>query len=299
MMRAHDIRYLTAEGFRNTWHNRFMALASVGVLVCCLLLTGFAYMVFVNINHLFQSAVEQNVVAVFLDPELETEAVQSVGDELKKMDNIAKVDFVSKDEMLERYKEELSKESYEDLKQNNPMPDSYFVSLKDLEKFDPTMKALESLNGVEDVNYDGDLAQMLTNVRNLVLGIGGTVILVLLVVSLFIISNTIKLTVHNRRLEIYIMKSVGATDSFVRFPFVVEGMVLGLFAGALSYGLLYLLYSLLVRNVFTGVLWSLVPFNAVWMPVLVGFMVGGILIGMSGSAISMRRYLRQEGSLRI
>ncbi len=299
MMRAHDVRYLMREGFRNTWHNRFMALASVGVLVCCLLLTGFAYMVFVNIDHLFQTAYEQNVVAVFLDTKLQDDAVSRLGDELSGMDNVARVEYISKEERLERYADEMDTAAYEGFKQNNPLQDTYMVSLKDLEQFEPTVKAIESIAGVEDISYDGDIAATLTRVRGLVLGIGGAIIVVLLAVSLFIISNTIKLTVHNRRLEIYIMKSVGATDSFVRFPFVVEGIILGLLSGVVGYGILWGLYSLLVQNFATGIFWKLVAFNEVWLPVLLGFVFGGTFIGVCGSAISMSRYLKQEGSLRI
>ncbi len=299
MMRAHDIRYLMGEGLRNTWHNRFMALASVGVLVCCLLLTGFAYMVFVNIDHLFQTAYEQNVVAVYLDTSLQEDAVTKVGDDLMAMDNVAKIEFISKEEMLERFDGEMDSVAYESLKENNPLQDTYIVSLKDLEQFEPTLESIEQMAGVEDVSYDGDIAAMLTRVRSLVLGIGGAIIVVLLAVSLFIISNTIKLTVYNRRLEIYIMKSVGATDSFVRFPFVVEGVVLGVVAGALSFGFIWLLYSQLVQNLATGMLWKLVPFEEMWRQILIGFFAGGIFVGMSGSAISMSRYLNKEGSLRV
>ncbi len=298
-MKLHDVRYLVREGFRNTWHNRLMAFASVGVLVCCLLLTGFAYMVFVNINHLFQTAYEQNVVAVYLERTLEADEVNRLGDELRSTDNVASVEFRSKDEMLDLYAGEMGPEAFEGLREDNPLQDTYIVSLTDLEQLDDTVKVLKSKKGVEEVTYDGDIAQMLTRVRGLVLGIGGIVIVVLLIVSLFIISNTIKLTVHNRRLEIYIMKSVGATDGFVRFPFVVEGMVLGVFSGAVSYGMLWALYTSLVQNFSTGVLWKLVPFDEVWLPILIGFMVGGTLIGVSGSAISMSRYLKREGSLRI
>ena len=299
MMRMHDVRYLVREGFRNTWYNRFMALASIGVLICCLLLTGFAYLVFVNIDHMFQTAYEQNVVAVYMQTDLSDEAVTKFGDDLLGLDNVADVEFVSKEEMLSRFDGEMDEAAYESLKENNPLQDAYIVSLKDLELFETTLNTIKGMSGVEDVSYDGGVAQTLTRVRSVVLGIGGAIIVVLLVVSLFIISNTIKLTVYNRRLEIYIMKSVGATDGFVRFPFVVEGVILGFMAGIVSYGLLYLLYSQLVFNFSTGVLWSLVPFGEVWSHLLIGFMAGGILVGMGGSAISMSRYLKQEGSLRI
>ncbi len=299
MMHAHDVRYLVREGFRNTWHNRFMALASIGVLVCCLLLTSFSYLVFVNIDELFQNAYEQNVVAVYLHTDLDDAAVDAIGETLKTTDNVAKVDFISKEEYLERFNEEMGEAAFEGLLADNPLQDTYIVSLKDLERFDGTLTAIRGITGVEDISYDGDIANTLTRVRGVVLGIGGAIILVLLAVSLFIISNTIKLTVYSRRLEIYIMKSVGATDGFVRFPFVVEGVILGFVAGVLGYALLWLLYSQLVQNFATGVLWSLVPFSSVWGRLLIGFMGGGMFVGVCGSVISMSRYLKQEGSLRI
>ncbi len=297
-MRTHDVQYLVKEGFRNTWQNRFMALASIGVLICCLLLTGFSYLLFVNIDHMFQTAYEQNVVAVFLDVDMEEDAVARMGDTLREMDNLADVTFISKEEALERYGEDLPPETYESLKEENPLQDTYLVSLEDLEIFEDTLDDIQALDGVEDVSYDGDIAATLTRIRTMVLGIGGAIIVVLLVVSLFIIANTIKLTVYNRRLEIYIMKSVGATDGFVRFPFIVEGILLGLIAGGVGYGLIYLLYSQLVKSLDLGLFVSLVPFGEVWVVLLIGFLAGGILVGMCGSAISMSKYLKHEGGLR-
>lgn len=300
MMRANDLKYLVGEGLRNTWRNRFMALASVGVLIICLLLTGFSYLIFVNIDHLFQTAYEQNVVAVYLDDGLEDEAAAQVGERLRTLSNVAKVSFISKEESLERYSENLPPEIYESYQgEENPLPDTYIVSLEDLDNFQATLTAIEQVEGVESVSYDGDIATTLSRVRRVVLAVGGTLILVLLAVSLFIIVNTIKLTVYSRRLEIYIMKSVGATDSFVRLPFIVEGVLMGLLAGGVGYGVIFLLYRWLGQKFSFGVLLSLVPFRAVWLPLLIGFLVGGVLVGVCGSAISMNKYLKQEGSMRI
>lgn len=299
MMRSHEMRYLIREGCRNTWQNRFMALASIGVLISCLLMTGFSYLVFVNIDHLFQTAYEQNVVAVYLDEGLTAAETDAVGARLNALSNVAQTRFISKEEALSRYGEDLPPETYQSLQgEDNPLPDTYIVSLHDLSEFESTLRQIRGIGGVEDVSYDGDIAAVLTKVRRMVLGIGSVIVAVLLAVSLFIIANTIKLTVYNRRLEIYIMKSVGATDGFVRFPFVVEGVILGFLAGGFSYGLLYVLYSYLVKNFTLGVLMSLVPFSAVWGRLLLGFLAGGVLVGMCGSAISMNRYLKQEGSIR-
>ena len=299
-MKPHELQYLIKEGCRNTWQNRLMALASVGVLVCCLLLTGFSYLIFVNVDKMFQNAYEQNVVAVYLDSDQTDLQVAEVGITLRNMSNVSKADFLSKEEFLAQYGDALQDNTMESFEgDNNPLPDTYIVSMKDLSLFQQTVDEIAALDGVEEVSYDANTAQILTRVRQVVLAIGGSVILVLLVVSLFIIVNTIKLTVYNRRLEIYIMKSVGATDSFVRFPFVVEGLLLGLVAGTVGFALIALLYHTLMKNcVFNNPLLTLVPFADQWRPLLLGFLVGGMLVGVCGSAISMSKYLKQEGSMR-
>ena len=184
--------------------------------------------------------------------------------------------------------------------ENNPLPDTYIVSLKELTLFQQTLDEIGAIPGVEEVSYDADTAETLTAVRRVVLAAGGCIVVVLLIVSLFIIVNTIKLTVHNRRLEIYIMKSVGATDGFIRFPFVVEGLLVGATAGAVGYGLISLLYYTAMKNfTFENPLLALVPFNTQWLPLLIGFLGGGMLVGVCGSVISMTKYLKQEGGLRL
>ena len=300
-MRLHDIRYLVREGCRNTWQNRLMALASVGVLICCLLLTGFSYLVFVNVDNMFQNAYEQNVVAVYIHSDRDDAAVAAIGQQLETMNNVASVEYLSKEDFLAQYTDALEDTTMESfMGEENPLPDTYIVSLTDLSLFQQTLDDIAAIDGVEEASYDAKTAETLTKVRRVVLGVGGAIIAVLLVVSLFIIANTIKLTVYNRRLEIYIMKSVGATDSFVRFPFIVEGILLGITAGGAGYGLIYLLYSSMVRNFdFGNPLLSLLPFEAEWLTLLIGFLVGGVFVGVVGSAISMGKYLRKEGSDRI
>ncbi len=300
-MKMHDIRYLIAEGCRNTWQNRLMALASVGVLICCLLLTGFSYMVFVNVDNMFQNAYEQNVVAVYLYSDTDDTGVEAVGTRLNDMTNVASVEFLSKEDFLMQYTDALEDTTLDSFTgEDNPLPDTYIVSLVDLSLFQETLDTITAMDEVEEVSYDAQTAATLTKVRRVVLGVGGAIIGVLLIVSLFIIANTIKLTVYNRRLEIYIMKSVGATDSFVRLPFIIEGILLGLTAGGVGYGLIYALYRAMEKNFdFGNPLLSLLPFSAEWLPLLIGFLAGGVFVGVCGSAISIGKYLRQEGSDRI
>ena len=300
-MKFHQFFHLIRESFRNTWQNRLMALASVGVLVCCLMLTGFAYLIYVNVEQVFQNAVEQNKVAVYLDITLSDYQVMRVGQKLENIENIDDIRFLSKEEFLAQYNDALSDETMDSFEgENNPLPDTYMITMKDLSLFRETLREIEAISGVDEASYDADTAEVLSRVRNVVLAIGGGVIGVLLLVSLFIIVNTIKLTVHNRRLEIYIMKSVGATDGYVRFPFVVEGLLLGMIAGGVGYGLIALLYQMLLDNLtFDNPLLKLVPFSHQWSVLLIGFLAGGMLVGVCGSAISMSKYLKQEGSERI
>lgn len=298
-MKWSSFQYLIREGFRNLWQNRFMAAASIGVLVSCLLLTGGAYLAFVNIDNMFDWVYEQNVVVAFVDDTVAESDVAALEEKLEGINNVVGVDFLSKEDTLLRMQESLPPALFESLKgENNPLQHSYIITFGDLSKFDSTLQQVEGVEGIASVSYSGDLAATLTRVRQVILTVGGWIIAVLLLVSLFIISNTIKLTVYSRRLEIYIMKSVGATDAFIRFPFAVEGMVMGLLSGGLAYGIMYYLYNKLAASVSFGPMLGLVSFSRgyLWLILLVGFLVAGLLTGVLGSVISMSRYLKTEGS---
>ena len=297
-MKVVSMRYLLREGFRSIWSNRFMSLASVFVLFACLLLAGVAYMTFVNIDGAFQHIYEQNVVVIYAAPDASDFAVSNLGSDLRETDNVETVEFRSGEEVLESLADRFSAELYEQMK-NDPayLQDSYIVTFTDVEKFEETVEVIKSLNAVEDVEYSGGVAEMLTQVRSIVLGAGVWMIALLLVISLFIIVNTIKLTVHNRRLEIRIMKSVGATDSFIRIPFVIEGTVLGIVAGVLAFLLLFFAYDRLCAGFNTGVLFGLAPFADMWAVLLPGTLLAGAVTGAVGSALAIHRYLHKEGGL--
>ncbi len=300
-MKLSSLRYLTREGLRSIWQNRFMAIASVAVLVACLLLTGFAYLVLENVEHAFQWVYGQNVVVAFAETDSTDEQVAAIGDSLRGMENIKSVEFLSKEDMLAKYGDSLPDETYQSLQgEHNPLPDAYVITLYDLETLSDTVIQIEALEKVDETSYDGNIADTLLTVRKVALTVGFWVVLLLLVVSLFIIANTIKLTVYNRRLEIYIMRSVGATGAFIRIPFIVEGMALGLLSGLLSFGVIWLLYDKLLKFFPTSVsLFSLVPFTHVWSTLLIGCLAIGILAGAAGSAIATGKYLHKEGSEKI
>ena len=297
-MRLSSMRYLLREGFRNIWQNRFMSLASICVLVSCLLLTGGAYLVFENIDNAFKQVYEQNVVVGFAKENTTSDQLKALEQQLKQLDNVQNVQYVSKDETLKTYKNDIPEATYQEMQgKENPMLDLFVVKFKDLEKFDATLGQIQKLQNIDDISSNKTIAQTLTKVRNIVLTVSGWIIGVLLLVALFIISNTIKLTVYSRRLEIYIMKSVGATNLFIRVPFLIEGMILGLIAGGAAYGIIYYLYDKLAGMFsFVGV-FGMVSFADVWVVLLVGFLVAGVATGMLGSAISMGRYLKRDGGM--
>lgn len=292
------MRYLTREGLRNVWQNRFMSVASVAVLAACLLLTGFSYLALANVERAFKWVYGQNMVVVFAKTDCTDEQITAMGDALKALENVEKTEFLSKEETLEKYKDSLPEETYASLQgEDNPMPDAYLVTFRDLENFDETVAQIKAIDGVDDASYDGNIAATLRTVRRIALEVGLGVVVLLLVVSLFIIANTIKLTVYNRRLEIYIMRSVGATGAFIRVPFMVEGMTLGILSGGVAFFFVWLLYvKLLGLLPQTTALFSLVPFKEVWSVLIVGFLVIGMLTGMLGSAIATGKYLHKEGS---
>ena len=292
------MRYLTREGLRNVWQNRFMSVASVAVLAACLLLTGLSYLALANVERAFKWVYGQNMVVVFAKTDCTDEQITAMGDALRALENVEKTEFLSKEETLEKYKDSLPEETYASLQgEDNPMPDAYLVTFRDLENFDETVAQIKAIDGVDDASYDGNIAATLRTVRRIALEVGLGVVVLLLVVSLFIIANTIKLTVYNRRLEINIMRSVGATGAFIRVPFMVEGMTLGILSGGVAFFFVWLLYvKLLGLLPQTTTLFSLVPFKEVWSVLIVGFLVIGMLTGMLGSAIATGKYLHKEGS---
>lgn len=292
-MRFNTLRFLIREGFRGLVKNWFMSAASILVLVSCLLITGCSYLVFENIDHGFAWAYQQNVVVAYAQEGTPAEDLKTLETELKDIQNVSSVEFESKEELLTRYEEELGS-LLEDLEEDNPLPDTFVIHFKDLKLFDKTVAEIAKLDGIDAVDYDRALSESLVQVRTLVLTVGSWVIALLLLVSLFIIANTIKLTVYSRRLEIFIMRSVGATQWFIRFPFMVEGVILGLFAGGVAYGLVFGLYQLVGGMFDFGNSFQLISFGMVWWKLLLGFLAGGVVTGLLGSCISITRYLKEQ-----
>lgn len=293
-MKLSSAKYLIYEGFKNVWKNWMMSAASIGVLVLCLLLTGASALLSINISNTLSAIESQNVVKVYLKNEVDAEKATQIGESIKSLDNITSCEFYSKEQAVEKFKDTLGK-AFESMKENNPLPDSYKVTLTDISKYDETVEQIKAIDGVDTVVNRSELFEKLTKFDRFVSLAGMIIVLILALVSLFIISNTIRLTMYNRRFEISIMKSVGATDWFVRIPFMVEGVIIGIIAAIISSVALKFFYDFIIQVIKKNISFFNTPFSDVSVPLFLSFLLAGILFGLIGGLISISKYLKKEG----
>lgn len=289
--------YLVKEGFKNVWSNRIMSIASVCVLISCLILTGAATLLSLNVEAVVDSVGQSNETTIYLKDDVsELEAVY-IGNDIEKIDNITSVRFYSKDEAFETYREELGDELFNRIsEENNPLPDSYIVVMEDLSLYEATVKEIQAIDGVDTISNRSEIAKKLTDISKLVNVICFSIVVALAVISLIIIANTIRATMYSRRYEISIMKSVGATNNFVRLPFLVEGVIIGLVSAIISTGCISLLYNAGMKAIEQLIPFEAIPLSDVIIFVTAAFLIAGVLIGFFGSFISIRKYLKKEGN---
>lgn len=292
-----SIGYLIKEGFKNLFHNRLMTLASMGVLISCLVLTGSAVMLTINASDIVDSVGDTNVTKVFLDDNMtKLEAVYK-GKELKEVENVVDVQFIDKDESIKAYRDQLGEEVFANMQgDDNPLPYSYSIVMDDLSKYDETITRIKGVPGVASVSSHREVAEKLTSLSSFITTMSLWIILALAVISLFIISNTIRMTMFSHRFEISIMKSVGATNTFVRVPFIIEGVVIGLVSALISIGLLFLLSNAVISFAKKILDFPYTNFTQVMWPMIAAFCAAGVLVGALGSAVSIRRFLTHEGN---
>ena len=300
-MRGFRLGYLTREGFKNIWVNRFLSVATILVLVACLIIVGTGSLIFLNINSLLDLIEGQNVVMVYVQDEATDYETESLGLQLQDMNNIKNVEFVPREDAFENHKEQFGDKAAL-LEGLSPeiLPDAYKVVVDDLSMFDSTVKEIKKLESVLQVRENSDLANKVETMRNAVSYISLGIIAILFFVSMFIVSNTIRITIYNRRLEISIMKAVGATNSFIRWPFLVEGVLLGLISAVVSLLLEYVVYSIALiwfADLMSTLGGTPVEFlDYIWFFLAVfGFI--GVVIGTTGSLISLNKYLKEHNNV--
>ena len=235
-----SMRYLIGEGARNVRANRQMTIASIGVLVACMLLIGAAVLFSLNADAVVGYIESQNDVVVFVEDSASDAEAEGLAFSLQEIENVASVKYISRDEALEGQMERLGNSAYlmDALKEDNPLPATYYVKVRDLELLGDTVAKLQELPLVMEVNSPTDMAATLVGIKKAVNYGGLAIVAILGAVSILIVSNTIKLTIFSRRKEISIMKYVGATDTFIRLPFLVEGVLIGLLSALLAFALL-------------------------------------------------------------
>lgn len=285
------LTYFIKEGFKNLWANGVMTIASVSVLTVCLLLMGSSVLVSFNVRSLIDQVSDKNQILVCLKDSLDQKGIDSIGDTLKGMDNVQTVTFVSRQEAFENAKDSLGKQSQLINGMENAYPNAYRVEVDKMSVFGKTADAIRKVSGVESVSANSAVANKLSNLSNVINWVGGITFGILGIVALFLIINTVKMAVYVRRREINIMKFVGARDSFIRWPFVVEGGIIGIFSGLLGIALQTPLYANLIAKLFATLNVAPVYFSHQFLYMGAGFVTFGVLMGVLGSLFSLRKYL--------
>ena len=299
-MKLSGFKYLTNQGVENIWKNKMMAFATFCVLLISLLLVGIAGLFYLNLNSMILGLGNQNEIAVYLDPSLSQQDVDSFADKLSSLDNVDTIEYISKEEAYERMKNQISdgRAIFAYIDGYEFMPDGFSVTVINNDTIEDTTAKISALTGVKSASSSLQVAEFLRELRRVVTIIAVAIIAALVLVSMIMISNTTKASVFARREEIQIMKYVGATNSFIRFPFFIEGMVTGFFAGAGSFFITWAVYRAVYRILTEqGTLMnafgysSIIPFKDIRLPLAGAYLLAGALLGAVGSVVSTKRHI--------
>ena len=287
--------YLIREGFRSIKTHGFMSFASVAIITACLIIIGSITLLSLNIDKLIADLEQQNEIVAFVDESIaDEETAKALESSILAVGNIESAEFVSRENAMKNFMSKYDDRLMEGI-DASVFRHRFVLHLTDISLMAETKKALEAVPGILKVNAQIEYADRFVRVRNIVSVISLILTAVLTFVSFFIMSNTIKLTTYGRREEIAIMKMVGATNAFIRTPFVIEGLILGLLGGLFGFLIQWLLYTLLnssLMDTLTGSFVTLVPFKTVMWPLLAAFLGIGVLIGVFGGLNAIRNYLK-------
>ena len=294
-MAKHDFRYFAREGLSNMFSHGFMSFVAIGITVACLLIMGTFTLVAVNANELLRDLEQENEILAYVDDSYTEAQAKALQKKLEAIPNVASATYISKEQALEDFVAQYPDEAmFQDL-DPEILRDRYAIKITDLEQIRQTKAAVEGIAGIPKVNAYEEIAGGFITVRNVATVVCVTLIVVLFVVSVFIISNTIKLTTFDRREEIAIMRMVGATNGFIRWPFVYEGFLFGFLGAAIAFFLQWALYEAVAKGVDANdalQLIHIIPFSELWAPVAAVFAGAGIIIGVGGSLSAIRKFLQ-------
>lgn len=290
-----NIRYFIVQGIKGLTSNGLMTLASVGIVVASLFLFGFFVLLGANLNYMSEQIKEQCEINVYLPKDTHRDDVRTIGSELAKIDGVKEVRLYTKEERFQNYKDSIyagQTEVIDTLQEDNPLRDAYILELEDIEEANIVAEAAGKVKGIEEVKNSQYLFQKIISITNGIKNASIWLVVVLAIISVFIISNTIKLGMFSRRKEINIMKFVGATNWFIRLPFMIEGLILGALGAAISGVVILLGYTALLPSLaeFMGTI-KLLQTNEVTAMIVWLFVLLGTGIGIVGSSMSIRKHL--------
>ena len=287
--------YFFREGSRNMFSHGFMSFAAIGITVACLLIMGTFSLVAYNADYNLKNLQKENAILAFIDESLSDEDARALQSKVEAVSNVGDVTFVSREEARDSYVAQYDEDDlYADL-DAGIFRHRFVVHLQDENRLAETADALRQVDGIAKVRADEAISQGFITARNVAGVISVALIAILLVVSVFIISNTIKLTTFDRRDEIAVMKMVGATNGFIRWPFVYEGLLLGALSAVIAFGLQWLLYMAVAKGIASSdslQILHVVPFTDIWYFVALVFLGAGVLVGVGGSLTAIRKFLR-------
>ena len=294
-MKINNLGYLLKEGIRDIFRHGFMSFAAVCVTVACLLIVGSFTCVVYNINIMVEDLNKTNEILVLIDDQLSDAEAKSVGTKLNSIENVHQIRFVSREEALANFRADHQEDEAFDGVQASDLRHRVVVVLEDNTLMKETDEEIKTLPGVAKTNAAYELAEGFSTIQSVMHIVSIAVIAVLLVVSLLIISNTVKLAMSDRKDEIAIMKMVGATNGFIRLPFVVEGFTLGVLGAAMAFGLQWLMYDALLDRIAMEdtlqLFGNLVPFKELLLPMIATFAAAGVFVGVVGSWTSIRKFM--------
>lgn len=294
-MHKNHIGYFFREGLSNMFSHGFMSFAAIGVTVACLLIMGTFTLVAVNADAMLKDLEQENEILAYVDDSLSIQDAKAVGSKLEAIPNVTSARFITREKAMKAFQEKYADEPmFDDLKPEI-LRDRYAVHVNDLKCMGQVADALRETEGIDKVNAYEEISNGFIAVRNVATAVCVALISILFVVSVFIISNTIKLTTFDRRQEIAIMRMVGATNGFIRWPFVYEGFLLGIMGAVISFLLQWGLYEAVAKSVSNSDsihLLTVLPFNTLWGPVAATFAVAGIIIGIGGSLSAIHKFLK-------
>ena len=297
-MKHSIIGYLLGEGFRNVFHNKKSSGASLAIMCATMLIFGIFFMIIENINSAVKKIELQQGMQVFIQKDATDEQISQIGEQIKAINGVNTIKFISKEDALNYNREKLGNPAlFVGYDEENPFKASYLVTLTDLKLSSEVQENIYKLDNIASITSQDNTINNLVKIANGIKIVSIVVLGLLKIITIFIIANTIKLTVHARRKEISIMKYVGATDSFIRWPFIIEGIIIGIIAAIISLAVLGLAYNLIISKlgnsaVLAKIGMSLLSFADISTLLVIVYLVLGIGIGALGSTISMRKYLK-------